>query len=149
MDNNGYLAPFVEYIDFISWKWECTPDMMAPIGSIIQASGMGKSRLMIKAAKHRFTMFICLHNTGEKGYPFRSRIIEHMPTDSRFVTHWLLQLIIARMHHLVKTLSWISMQLDPSKQLLFWDAIWYQMNSKEVHDADLCFHPESLRTSVT
>ncbi|KAI8912144.1 hypothetical protein BC831DRAFT_491129 [Entophlyctis helioformis] len=151
-----YLDEFVHYIDFISCMWKCTPDMLAPIGSLVQASGMGKSRLMVEAAKQRFTMLICLRDLADPGFPLRSGIADRIPTRGHLVKHWLLRLLVACIRHLVDSLqsdptltpaAWIDMQCDPAKQVHFWDAIVQRMDSDDVITAVARVGNESPWTS--
>ncbi|KAI8924498.1 hypothetical protein BC831DRAFT_465310 [Entophlyctis helioformis] len=157
MDPHSVVEDLVKYIDWVTSEWSKSYDLIAPIGSVIQASGMGKTRLLIEAGKHRFVMFICLRGPSENGYPLQSDIVKKIPTDSLLITKWLLRLIIACMRHLVKTLEkqplltpaeWISMQLDRKLQSSFWSEIVNTMESGSMRTFVSKFPSDSPRVST-
>lgn len=68
------FAEFEKYVKNCSTKW-IGNEILAPIGSIIQSSGHGKTRSMAEFAKRHFSIYICLRGPNEDGYPKRSKYI--------------------------------------------------------------------------
>ncbi|CAG8796079.1 1578_t:CDS:2, partial [Racocetra fulgida] len=74
-DPSNLSERFIQFIDKCLDKYETTSnEYYAPYTTLIQASGTGKSKLLISVAEEIMTVYCCLREFGSSGYPPRSNI---------------------------------------------------------------------------
>ncbi|CAG8805753.1 15781_t:CDS:2, partial [Gigaspora margarita] len=74
-DPSNLSERFIQFIDKCLYEYETTIDTYyAPYTTLIQASGVGKSKLLINVAEKIMTVYCCLRDFKSSGYPSRSYI---------------------------------------------------------------------------
>ena len=73
-DPSNLSERFMLFINKCMHEYETTKDYYAPYTTLIQASGTGKSKLLMNFAENIMTVYCCLRNSKSSGYPSRSHI---------------------------------------------------------------------------
>lgn len=73
IDSNSILIKLKNHINLCFEKWE-KKEIYAPIVVICQSSGYGKSRSLYEYAQSNITIFMCLRDENDTGYPPRSKL---------------------------------------------------------------------------
>ena len=74
----------------IQWKRE---KIFAPITIICQSSGYGKTKSLFEYSTEHITLFICIRNLNDNGYPGRSAIAENFKNTNLGFTNLRLMLL--------------------------------------------------------
>ncbi|CAG8778591.1 14868_t:CDS:2, partial [Racocetra fulgida] len=75
-DPSDLLKRFQDFINECSYNYRKTGNYYAPYTTLIQASGIGKSKLLKKNAEDISTIYCCLRDHNSSGYPPRSYIAD-------------------------------------------------------------------------
>ncbi|CAG8813692.1 10677_t:CDS:1, partial [Racocetra fulgida] len=73
-DPSDLSKRFMLFINKCLRKYETTSEYYAPYTTLIQASGTGKSKLLMNFAENVMTVYCCLRDSKSSGYPSRSHI---------------------------------------------------------------------------
>ncbi|CAG8849942.1 7909_t:CDS:2, partial [Gigaspora margarita] len=73
-DPSDLSKRFMFFINKSLREYETTKDYYAPYTTLIQASGTGKSKLLMNFAENIMTVYCCLRDPKSSGYPSRSHI---------------------------------------------------------------------------
>ncbi|CAG8854348.1 42131_t:CDS:2, partial [Gigaspora margarita] len=73
-DPSDLSERFMFFISKCLCEYETTKDYYAPYTTLIQASGTGKSKLLMNFAENIMTVYCCLRDPKSSGYPSRSHI---------------------------------------------------------------------------
>ena len=77
VDNKFVLEQLSEHIKDCSIQW-IQSNIFAPITIICQSSGYGKTKSLFEYSKEHITLFICIRNFNDNGYPGRSAIADNL-----------------------------------------------------------------------
>ncbi|CAG8772474.1 11839_t:CDS:1, partial [Racocetra fulgida] len=80
-DPSNLSERFIKFIDKCLDDYETIKGYYAPYTTLVQASGTGKSKLLINVAEKIMTVYCCLRDSKSSGYPFRSDIANILVRD--------------------------------------------------------------------
>ncbi|CAG8851697.1 29892_t:CDS:1, partial [Racocetra persica] len=80
-DPSNLSERFIQFIDKCLDDYETIKGYYAPYTTLVQASGTGKSKLLINVAEKIITVYCCLRDSKSSGYPSRSDIANILVRD--------------------------------------------------------------------
>ncbi|CAG8628932.1 11245_t:CDS:2 [Paraglomus occultum] len=127
IDRHGVLQTFLDHINDSLNKWD-TVKYHSPLVALVQASTIGKSKMLWAAAERVYTVYVCLRNKGSSGIPPRSTISDKLCTfvDDQTALFTYVTFICSTMRHLTSFKSnktdWFKAHTS-NNQLEFWKVI--------------------------
>ncbi|CAG8649282.1 5507_t:CDS:2, partial [Paraglomus brasilianum] len=127
IDRYGVLQTFLDHINDSLNKWD-TVKYHSPLVALVQASTIGKSKMLWAVAEHVYTVYVCLRNKGSSGIPPRSTISDKLCTfvDDQTALFTYVTFICSTMRHLTSfkgnKMDWFKAHTS-NNQLEFWNVI--------------------------
>jgi hypothetical protein len=72
IDNDGVMVDFNAAVINTANDFATKADFLAPVVAMVQASGVGKSRVCLERGKQSLSVYVCLRDFKSSGYPPRS-----------------------------------------------------------------------------
>jgi len=127
IDRHGVLRAFFDHINDSLNEWD-TVKYHSPLVALMQASTIGKSKMLWAAAEHVYMVYVCLRNKKSSGIPPRSTISDKLCTfiDDQTALFTYVAFICSIMRHLAnfkcnKT-DWFKAHTS-NNQSEFWNVI--------------------------
>ncbi|CAG8495846.1 11530_t:CDS:2 [Ambispora gerdemannii] len=103
IDRHRVLETFLEHINDALNKWDAVK-YHSPLVALVQASTIGKSKMLWAVAEHVYVVYVCLRNRESSGIPSRSTISDKlcMFSNDQTALFTYITFICSTMRHLAK-----------------------------------------------